>query len=40
MVMKHGKFKTSPQMFAVTIEPEHGTGLPTYPPVLASSAGE
>ena len=41
VVMKHGKFKSSPQMFAVTIEPEkNGTGLPTYPPVLASSTGE
>lgn len=40
VVMKHDKFKAAPKMFAVTIEPEHGTGDPSYPAVLASPIGE
>lgn len=39
VVMKHDKMKAMPQMFAVTIEPEHGTGDPSYPAVLASPIG-
>jgi hypothetical protein len=40
VVMKHDNLKTSPKMFAVTIEPEHGTGEPTYPALLSSPIGE
>lgn len=40
VVMKHDKRKMTPRMFAVTIEPEHGSGDPSYPAVLASPIGE
>ena len=40
VVTKHDKLRSTPKMFAVTIEPEHGTGEPTYPALLSSPIGE